>query len=289
MLWYILSRPQDWEVMIKDLEQQCGRDRVYRIIDELRRFGHIHRNPPTRDDKGRWVWEPYEVYEYPIAPDTDPYPENTDAVTDDPLPENTDAGFEPKPLPALPYTEKPDITHNTDSTDQPNKTTPPVVQDKPKRKRDLMFEAVAYCMNNTGSYVARVVKMLGGNGAKRDGDWYQTYFVKNPVNDPVEVIAFKLWRQDKPIIEVPATWADKFELFRGAPKRGVYMAAAQQRLDLSVSADIVFYKVDWADPAKWPIVPAPDESESDDLAIADAQQIKADIVRKMRGEGSHEQ
>jgi len=63
MLAYIMSRPPDWEVKAHDLQQQCGRNRVYRILNELIKAGYIVRST-IKNDKGKiteWVYEVTDI------------------------------------------------------------------------------------------------------------------------------------------------------------------------------------------------------------------------------------
>lgn len=65
VLAYLLSKPDDWVVQPSDLEQNCGRNRVYRILAELRKTGYLTLNI-KRDDKGKiQVWE-YLIREEPL-------------------------------------------------------------------------------------------------------------------------------------------------------------------------------------------------------------------------------
>lgn len=102
VLWYLLSKPGDWQLVIADLEQNCGRDKVYRIIRELMAFGYIERPAPSRDDKGRWVWEPYRVFEFPRP--TSEQADDTDQPADSP----GDDPEDDSPHPENPYTDFPD-------------------------------------------------------------------------------------------------------------------------------------------------------------------------------------
>jgi len=45
LLWYLLSKPSDWKVVIGDLMKagHCGRNRVYRILRELQTAGYLMR------------------------------------------------------------------------------------------------------------------------------------------------------------------------------------------------------------------------------------------------------
>lgn len=66
MLCYLLSKPDDWEVNVKDLQQQCGQGRVYRIINELKDARYIKdREKKHNPETGKWEWTPYIVFEHP--------------------------------------------------------------------------------------------------------------------------------------------------------------------------------------------------------------------------------
>lgn len=67
MLVYLLSQPSDWDVRIDDLKQQCGRNRVYKIIKELSDAGYLHRERKQKKPGGTFVWSPYFVYERPFT------------------------------------------------------------------------------------------------------------------------------------------------------------------------------------------------------------------------------
>lgn len=67
MLFYLLSKPDDWEVQPKDLEsKKCKRTRVYSILEELRDAGYIVYQR-IRGAKGRIVEHRYDVYERPYV------------------------------------------------------------------------------------------------------------------------------------------------------------------------------------------------------------------------------
>jgi hypothetical protein len=68
LLAYLLSKPDDWEVMICDLVAKSteGKNIVYNTLKELINIGYIERNK-LRDSKGKITkWE-YRVYEYPLS------------------------------------------------------------------------------------------------------------------------------------------------------------------------------------------------------------------------------
>jgi hypothetical protein len=74
LLAYLLSRPDDWEVLVKDLIKRGNlkRDGIYTLLRELRAVGYV-RYDPTRDAQGRLRGGTYVVSELPLpdSPDTD--------------------------------------------------------------------------------------------------------------------------------------------------------------------------------------------------------------------------
>jgi len=71
LLAYLLSRPDDWKVLVNDLKKRgnLGRDGIYALLRELRSAGYV-RFERNRDDQGRMRGGTYIVSEVP-APLTD--------------------------------------------------------------------------------------------------------------------------------------------------------------------------------------------------------------------------
>jgi len=69
LLGYLLSRPDDWKVLIKDLQRrgELGRDGIYKLLRELRETGYV-RYERTRDEQGRMRGGIYYVHEIPDSP-----------------------------------------------------------------------------------------------------------------------------------------------------------------------------------------------------------------------------
>lgn len=65
VLAYLLSKPDDWKLQPKDLEQQCKKSVVYRILNELIDHNYIER-VQHRDEKKRIVAWNYIVHEEPL-------------------------------------------------------------------------------------------------------------------------------------------------------------------------------------------------------------------------------
>ena len=89
LLAYLLSRPDDWKVLINDLKKRgnLGRDGIYALLRELRRTGYV-RFERHRDARGRMRGGTYIVSELPHTafPGTDephaatPHPANAGAL-----------------------------------------------------------------------------------------------------------------------------------------------------------------------------------------------------------------
>lgn len=65
LIAYLLSKPDEWEIMIEDLCQECGRGRVYRIIKDLLEDNYLERIY-HRDELGKIVYVEYVVHEQPF-------------------------------------------------------------------------------------------------------------------------------------------------------------------------------------------------------------------------------
>jgi hypothetical protein len=72
LLGYLLSRPDDWKVLVKDLRKRgdLGRDGIYRLLRELRDAGYM-RFVRARDQHGRIRGGTYFVQEIATPPDPD--------------------------------------------------------------------------------------------------------------------------------------------------------------------------------------------------------------------------
>ncbi len=114
VLCYLLSRPDNWEVYPAQLSKRfrgCGRDKTYRILNELIECGYVTRTALAAGGVD------YRVVEAPgQANDKTPLPEKAEAPLPEnpqPLPEKPD-----EPLPGKPLPEKPDAIIRTDSNQE---------------------------------------------------------------------------------------------------------------------------------------------------------------------------
>ncbi|MCG7920780.1 MAG: hypothetical protein N0C81_05565 [Candidatus Thiodiazotropha lotti] len=91
LLAYLLSRPDDWRVLINDLRKRgdLGRDGIYKLLRELRDTGYV-RFVRSRDEQGRIRGGTYRVQEIPDSPHPD-LPDTVEPDTAAPYPVNPDA------------------------------------------------------------------------------------------------------------------------------------------------------------------------------------------------------
>jgi hypothetical protein len=109
VLAYLLSKPDDWEIQVTDLQQGCGRDKVYAILKELDDAHYLSREQ-IHDAKGKIQGWEYHVHELPFT-------ENPDMDSPQPFPEKPDTA---KPDTANPLLHiKEEELQNTDRTDSP--------------------------------------------------------------------------------------------------------------------------------------------------------------------------
>lgn len=99
MLAYLLSRPDSWVLKPSDLQQKCGRDKVYKILKELETAGYLERVQQI-NSAGKFVEFEYHYYE---QPHTEIQETEGGEANKPPVPKEQGA----KPRPDLPDTEKP--------------------------------------------------------------------------------------------------------------------------------------------------------------------------------------
>lgn len=78
-LWYLLTKPKDWEVRINDIRQVSGwgRDKVKSAINELIAAKYVVKRQ-ERDGEGQFAINVYDVHEFPLT--ENPLPENPSTV-----------------------------------------------------------------------------------------------------------------------------------------------------------------------------------------------------------------
>jgi len=121
LLAYLLSKPDDWQVRMKELQKRgdLGRDGTYRLLAVLRQF-HCLSHEKKRDRNGRMRGGSYAVYEVPYtdSPET--------ALPDTAPPRSADAG-------AFPTTDS-YLVNNKQL--QPKTNQGPAQQTQPRRQNE---------------------------------------------------------------------------------------------------------------------------------------------------------
>jgi DnaD/phage-associated family protein len=67
ILWYLLSKPDDWQVRVSDLMQNCGRDKVRNTLAELIRFGYLEKTKQEFADHHQFGIVEYKVHETAVT------------------------------------------------------------------------------------------------------------------------------------------------------------------------------------------------------------------------------
>jgi len=129
ILAYVLSKPDNWKVIIKDLMNHAkdGRDSIYAGLKELKGFGYYSKEP-IRNERGVILYYEGVIYEDP-----------SENVENNQLPEKPETA---NPETADPYTAKPERNYiyinNTDLTNIDMTQQHPARQNEPtKPKRPL--------------------------------------------------------------------------------------------------------------------------------------------------------
>lgn len=138
VLAYILVKPDNWKINVANLVNQApgGRDRVYRIINELIDCGYVQRTEVRIS--GKIAGYDYIVFEEPHTEEMD----TPCDFTEEPYTENqyTETPLTEKPYTAQPYTAN--THHNKEEevvskkgTKQPAAQAQPVSEKQPKAKK----------------------------------------------------------------------------------------------------------------------------------------------------------
>jgi len=126
LLCYLLSRPDDWKVLVNDLRKRgnLGRDGIYRLLRELRTVGYAHFQR-LRDRNGRIRGGIYLIRE----------------IADSPYPDLPDTGL---PYTAAPGPANPGALPTTDLNLKRTTTTTPTTTKKRSSSGENENRAVAF-------------------------------------------------------------------------------------------------------------------------------------------------
>ncbi len=179
MLAYILSKPDDWKVQPTDLQQNCSKNIVYRILKELKDHGYINLTQ-TRDENNKIISWDYAIHEEPLLKNKEvvikaknkPLPRNQEV-------ENPEIGF--------PLSGKSDITDKR------------VLQNKEvgaKRTADPQFDVIAKVWKTSaGGYVSNMQGMMFGSKSIK-GEWLRCRFEPSATIEEIE--QFGVWAKRNP-------------------------------------------------------------------------------------------
>lgn len=172
VLSYLLSKPGDWQIRVGDLQtEHCGRDKVYRILRELKQCGYLVGGEKYSLGGGRWGTTGYELYEAPVTEKPNSVQPNSD----------------------LQETIQNEDLQNRDSApdgaegDEDTPDTPPA---KPKKRApNPMYDAIFDIWGYSDSMNGAMAKMLTGVATKpqwKDGNI-------SPPMTPEDVRAWAAW------------------------------------------------------------------------------------------------
>jgi len=250
VLAYLLSKPDDWKVMIPDLQQQCGRDKVKRILAELEDAKYLTVDRDNHDKDGHFAPNNYKVHETPFTEN----PLTVNPSTEKPLTENPqvhkkdvqDTDLHKKELQEIKDSaaiatdtaqtfkaedEKSVFDEFVDSLDidqgakeaEVSKTTPPDDVPAP-RKRNHTMDAVCIAFKiEPGGYAQLLIKQLTGIKDGLKGKRLE-YLIDDPPMTAIEILACRDWYGTDPRYKdkgaLPATAETIFERvleFRAQP------------------------------------------------------------------------
>ncbi len=182
LLAYILSKPDDWKVQPSNLQQNCGRSVVYRILAELIEHGYIRRTQ-TRDENNKIISWDYAIHEEPLI-------KNREVVIEG----------KTKPLSTKPEIEEPEIAFPLSG--KTNITDKRVLQNKEstvgakKRRVDPQFDVIAKVWKTSaGGYVSNMQGMMFGSKSIK-GEWLRCRFEPSATIEEVE--RFGAWALRNP-------------------------------------------------------------------------------------------
>lgn len=243
VLSYLLSKPNDWLVVLKDLQQNCGRDKVRKIIRELIEHGYLEERQEIRDEKTGRIkgYTPHIVHETPL---TDlPYTDNQH--TDNQHTENTPLHNTDIQNTDLENKDKHSLSPTVDTAKQDsNKETKPdkSASSDTKKEKPLdpiivwaakhVFEvdprkttkSVKFMIGNWRNGIKEVHKLHDTDASTIYLDMWKEYYLKD--NDNVSLprdrkkleAQYSKWydhmkaQQSKTITPPPATWSQDVDI-----------------------------------------------------------------------------
>jgi hypothetical protein len=160
LLSYLLSKPDNWEIIINDLKRtKCGRDKARTLLNELITAKYVIKIPQSQDENGKFTPAYYDVYESPCTEN----PSTVNPSTVFPALHNTEeiVQIKEKDSPAAPDAQK---------TDTPNDC-----KDR--------FDALHYSMQGLACPDTDCIGILEHKHTQAKGDYWQCNTCKCKYND----------------------------------------------------------------------------------------------------------
>lgn len=193
MLVELLSRPDDWEVSITQLEMDgCKRDKVRRILSELVTAGYVTGHEKNRDSEGKIYYTPYIVFDYPQSTTEKPSAVEPSAVK--PTQQSTEVQsteVQKKTLSAVA-----DASQDTDNE----------ADAKPVFVWDGWITTIGQIFKVNAPRAANILHMLRGtvSDKRKHTEYYKHQLKDEPFTDSFQIQAFGAWyRRTYPGIDMP--------------------------------------------------------------------------------------
>lgn len=222
ILAYLLSKPDDWETRVTDLQQQCGRDKVRGILKELEATGYLEVERLQHADGGKFTANNYLVHETPIV--VTPLTEKPS--TDEPQTAN----------PPHTYKREEQKTEETEIQEKDGGAATDAPEPSALDKQNALLQATESALKLTGTpypliakYAAFLTATVQGKDTRNrdNGDWYSLQ--PSAPADAAEIRAFGLWLADmydgEPLRK-PAAITDYLARFRADEDHGLYLKRA---------------------------------------------------------------
>jgi len=200
LLAYLLSKPDDWKVILSDVQHNgnIGRDKARRLLKELEDAGYIKREDQIVNPDGTFGNIPYRIYETKQQPCTE-NPSTVNPSTENPTLHNTE-------------TTENRVTEKTLASPDGNaqsvletdaalygetvieaEALMPVEKPKKERPPNLWYDAIAATLGVEGWKNGHIQNVLLGTG--KNG--YSRYNLHTPLTEPEQVHIFWAWFEKK--------------------------------------------------------------------------------------------
>lgn len=201
VLTYLLSKPDDWTVMVPDLQKRCGRDKAKKILAELEAAKYLTVDHKVHDGEGKFAPNAYKVNETPFTEN----PSTVKPCTENPLTENPQVHSIDRQDTDSQKKESTDIKDSAASADTPPISDSHTVEEKESvadkateyvnavKPRNLTMDAICTAFGiDPGGYAQLLCKQLTGVTDNLKGKRLE-YLINDPPMNAVEILATRDW------------------------------------------------------------------------------------------------